>query len=488
MRLLAVLAALGLLVLPVIVQADPFPDVRIPDHSWRSGTLNASATGDWFDGSTSDLEGNSSYFNSVLRPSLILARDSDPLLLSLGLGLAGDVFVLHSEQIQTAPGFEGRRDNREQGTDEIWQLDGSLRAYPWATPVGFGLSGFATGAYTQDWARTHAVDTMSDVVEDRFELSDRQDLHTYSYDVILAASAGLGRVRDATVVYDVHVLEQRLHEAGTITRPLSKEAREKLAALYYVAPFYVYAHDRPDRHAWRDVERILREDGALSERGFDAYSVVRAREPYLYRVLRQRGWFAGPVALARHDHNVLRLDRYQNTRFYENDSLVSSSSAWAASRGDQSFDEFDLGGTVEYHRPMGWRWQLDLVSNVAAPARPGETGLHALSGAGATWLVADRWLASAKLTHSRDTFKPRGGQSYVEDSWKVNYGIQLGWYVEDHTQIAASLVQSQTRSNVFSFPALPGFSRDTRVTIGFSYRFLGALDAPGLTEPQRPIR
>jgi hypothetical protein len=322
MRLLAVLAALGLLVPPVVVQADPFSDFRIPDHSWRSGTLNASATGDWFDGNTSDLEGKSSYFNSVLRPTLTLARDSDPLQLSLGLGLAGNVLVLHSEQLQKAPGFEGRRDNREQGITEIWQLDGSLRAYPWAPPLGFGLSGFATGAYRQEWARTHAVNTTSDVIKERFELSDRQDLHTYGYNVILAASAGLGRVRDATVIADVYVLEQRLREAGAISRPLSKEARERLAALYYVAPFYVYAHDRPDRHAWRDIERIVREDGALSERGFDAYSVVRAREPYLYRVSRLRGWFAGPVALARHDHGVARLDRYQNIRVYENDCLV----------------------------------------------------------------------------------------------------------------------------------------------------------------------
>jgi hypothetical protein len=488
MRLLAQLAALCLLLSPVAALADPFSDFRIPDHSWRSGTLNASATGDWFDGSGSGLTAGSSSFNSVLRPSLVLARDSDPLQLSLGLALAGDVRVLHNEQRQDAPDFQGRRDIRRQGTDQIWQLEGSLRAYPWATPVGLSLSGVAAGAYRQDWERLHAADVISGAVEDRIEGTLRQDLHAYAYDVAVSAAAGLGRVRDATVIQDVHVLEQRLSEAGAITRPLSKQAREKLAALYYVAPFYVYAHDRPDRYAWRDIEHILREDGALSERGFDAYSVLRAREPYLYRIQRARGWFAGPVAIARHRHSVQRFDGFQTVRYYSDDSLVTSASHWTASHRDDSFDEFELGGTVEHHRPLGWRWQLDLLSRVTAPARPGETGLHAQSAASVSWLVADRWLATAKLSHSRDSFKPRLGASYVEDSWRVIGGIQLGWYVEDHTQLVASVAQSQGRLRVFGFPEFPGFSRDTWFSVGVGYRFLGALDAPGLAEPQRPAR
>jgi hypothetical protein len=375
-----------------------------------------------------------------------------------------------------------------QGTDENWSVSGTLRAYPWAAPVGFGVSGATIGSYVQEWTRTSAHNTLSDVVRQRYEATDREDSHLYRHEALAAAYAGLGRVRDASVVYDVYVLEQRLREAGAITRPLSKEAREKLAALYYVSPFYVYAHDRPGRYVWRDIERVLRDDGALGERGFDPYSVLRAQEPYYYRLERQRGWFAGPVVQGRHAHVVQRLDEHVTSRFLDDDSLVSSMSEWNARRQVSSFDEVDLGGTAEYHLPLSWRWQLDFESQVTAPVRPGERGLHAATGAVASWLVADRWLAQAKLDHARDYFQPRGTSLLSPDTWAVTYGVQLGWYLEDHAQLSAALTESQRRDDRTFFPAMRAFSRERRLTIGFAYRFLGRLDAPGLIEPQRPMR
>jgi hypothetical protein len=484
----AVLAALCLFVLPAVAQADPFSDFRIPDHYWRSGSLNVNFLGDWANANNEAVEARQSVIASILNPSLFIARDSDPLLLSLSLSLAGQASVQNNEQTQIVPTFEGHSQTRGQQTDENWFLSGSLRAYPWAVPVGFGLSGTATGAYRQAWTRTDARNELSDVVLQTAEFSSRQDFHGYANQVVLEGSAGLGRVRDASVVYDVYVLEQRLRETDAITRPLSKEAREKLAALYYVAPFYVYAHDRPDRFVWRDIERVLQEDGALSERGFDPYSVVRARERYFYGIPRSRGWFAGPVAQGRHEHLVLRLDERQSVRFYEDDSLSLDRASWLARREVQSFDEVDLGVRAEYHLPLTWRWQFDFASAVTAPARPGERGLHASSAASATWLVADRWLAMATLSHSRDYFEPRGASSLAEDSWSTKYRLQLGWYLEDHFQVSASLTEGQGRNNVTTFPYLQAYSRERRLVVGFSYRFLGALDAPGLTEPQRPIQ
>jgi hypothetical protein len=476
------------LILPALAGADPFSDFRIPDHSWRSGILGASVMGDWFRGGASYLDARQSSFASRLNPSILIARDSDPLLLALSMSLSGDVAVQNSEQVQTSPPFMGRTESHMQGTSEYWAISGTGRAYPWVAPVGFGLSATAVGNFSQEWTRNDTHSTVSVVPTQRYEATDRMDDHFNSQQAVIAAFTGLGRVRDATVVHDVHVLEERLRETGAITRPLSKEAREKLAALSYIAPFYADAHDRPERYFWRDIERVLREDGALNERGFDPYSVLRAQEPYFYRVVRQRGWFAGPVVQGRHSRLVQRDDEHATSRFYLDDSLAFSVSGWSANSQAYSFDEVDLGGTAEYHLPFGWRWQFDVESQVSAPVRSGESGLHAFTGAAATWLVADRWLAQAKLDHARDYFQPRGAPSVTTDTWAVTYGVQLGWYLEDHAQLSAALTESQARNDVDFFPRMRAFSRERRLTIGFTYRFLGGLDAAGLIEPQRRMR
>src|SRR5205823_173566 len=78
-------------------------------------------------------------------------------------------------------------------------------------------------------------------------------------------SLGHGRVRDATGVQLARLLEARLLEAGAIRAPLSRAAKERIAALYYLRPSLSVAHERPDRFFWREVGRVLREVGAEAE-------------------------------------------------------------------------------------------------------------------------------------------------------------------------------------------------------------------------------
>src|SRR5262249_49937216 len=120
------------------------------------------------------------------------------------------------------------------------------------------------------------------------------------YDVLLSldASASWGRVRDATPVYQVEVLEERLRETGTLHQPLSRHAREQLAALYTVEGDVAFAHQRPTKYFWRELERILREDGVLDPGGLDAYAVQRLLEPITITgaiVARTAGYTVGPV-------------------------------------------------------------------------------------------------------------------------------------------------------------------------------------------------
>ncbi len=83
-------------------------------------------------------------------------------------------------------------------------------------------------------------------------------------------SVGVGRVRDATSVYQTQVLEQRLLRTGALKRRLSRDAIRQLAKLFSMQGDFGLVHDYPGKHFWREVERILRENGSLAGESLDA--------------------------------------------------------------------------------------------------------------------------------------------------------------------------------------------------------------------------
>jgi hypothetical protein len=295
-------------------------------------------------------------------------------------------------------------------------------------------------------------------------------------------------VRDASVVYDVHLLEERLIETGALARPLSAAARAKLAALYYVAPFYAAAHERPDRFTWREIERVLREDGALGQNGLDPYSLLRAREPAAPggRATRQRGWFIGPVGQFTTQHGISREEETVADRTYVSDSLWSEAHGAWNQRLVSVHDRLALGGAAEYHLPLGWRWQLDAATRVTRPARSGESGLDVSNRASVSWFVADRWLAAAALDQSRSYVRLRNAGGTLEiDEWQTQAQASVAFYLEDRTSVGLTVYQRQSRS-AYDLYYGPVFFRDSNVSLSISYRFLGRLDAPGLIDPVMP--
>ena len=297
MKPLLLLACCLALALPAAAATDPFSAFRIPEHSWWSGSASArsSATRNHQDAGGDSYRYNSMF--SLLEGRLARGWDSDALQYGYGISLNGQLQTEHTLSDQGDVEYREERDYMAQYGTEYWRLDGSLRSYPWQMPLGLGISAVAVGNYGERWSRED--DLLGLGIPEARRDEHRQTLteHLYQTRLDVTFSAGFGRVRDASVVYDVHVLEQRLIETGALTRPLSAQARAKLAALYYVAPFYRTAHERPDRYVWRDVERLLREDGALRGDGLDAYSVLRAQESPAPagRSARQRGWFVGAV-------------------------------------------------------------------------------------------------------------------------------------------------------------------------------------------------
>ncbi len=476
--------------LPARATTDPFAGFRIPDHAWRSGTAGFAFSADRRDRSEAGRFERNGSQNSILNGGLRAGWDSDALQYGFGLSASGQLLKSDSRTAIDMPPYTLRDDRAERSAIEAWSLGGNLRAYPWRAPVGLGFSGSVQGAYVQNRSRA-GYRTIVDYAEPtRSESDHTSSSHTYETVAVADLSAGMGRVRDASVVYDVHLLEERLIETGALERALSPGARAKLAALYYMAPLFSAAHERPARFVWREIERVLREDGALGKGGLDPYSLMRALEPIAPagRPMRQRGWFVGIVGQFTTQNLITRREETVDDRAYVSDSLVSESHGVRRRRMIAFYDGAALGGEAEVHLPVGWRWQLDATTQATCPARPGERGLDVSNRASVSWLVADRWSASADLTQFRRYFQPPGtGVALTTDAWQTRAGAGIAYYLEDRTTLSLAVSQAQTRSQRVDASGR-SFSRDSYFSLGISYRFLGRLDAPDLIEPLRLLR
>lgn len=474
--------------------ADPFAEFRIPAHTTRQGIVYFEGVATWRDdqapGSTQDWSSQ----RASLASEVSFGWDSDALLTTLAArATATGQRDRHDTRVES-PFAVSAGAIRLRSALEAWGLAGSVRAYPWEVPLGIEASLAGNGSYDQrSEDREYGLRSAASPV--RNEGDRHREVRSYAHRVEARAAVGLGRVRDASVVYDVHVLEERLRATGAIARDLSPETRRALAELFYMSPRYAAAHERPERWFWRDVERLLNEAGALGETHLDAFDLVRVLEataPIVYAArpspsgsLRQRGWFAGPVVVASHRRFVAHLEERAVDRQYAGDSLTVSTTVLVDRRDASSLDTARFGGRGAYHRQVGWDWQLDFETEVTAPVRPDEHGLDVRTAAAATWFVADRWRADLVFEQARATFEPRHSDVLVEDSWSAGFDVGIAFYVEDRTQLFARLGNFQERGH--SEPATR-YQRDTTLQLGMTYRFLGGLDAPGRIDPLRLMR
>jgi hypothetical protein len=490
--------------LPHVLRADEFSTFRIPQH--RVYTLSGSLTG-WGENTYQDYQGDRARTAYEVGHASMWGRwlyDSDPLRADLRLSAYADG-DLRSWRSKDTPDdtTAGQLKTNWQDLSQDWRLQADTRFYPFSFPVGFLLGAYARGTYGQGWSSQY-----SKVIEGSHLSTNRQDHEAFifDYDVSGTAGLGVGRVRDASPVFDVYVLEKRLRDLGVLTRELKPESRQRLAQMWIAGSDEAILRDRPHKYFWQDVERILREDGALRAEGLDAYSLYRIAEPYrpggswlgpdvwpsppsisgtFGRFRRDCGWFAGLVVAGEHQHHIER--RFTRAREQEADSGVYSldTSHSASSHLNDYRDEFSLGPKLEFHRPLGWPLQLDVASAVLFPLDNTSKAIDAQSSLTLTYLITDRWVIAGIAQHRR-LIKEYRYALYNErdrgDSWSVNVGASVQYYVEDRLSLILSLGHSQGRSayEYTGNDVHAAYGRSNAAMIGISYDFLGVLEAPGL--------
>ncbi|RPH95256.1 hypothetical protein EHM69_04870 [candidate division KSB1 bacterium] len=512
-RLLYVLLLIGMV--PVYLFADEFGDFRIPAHSVYtvSGDLNGNqqsnlsnySTGSYRDWRYSGEMSGTGYY----------LWDSDPLRASaaFSVGLSGGLNGARTHMVADTVYPDRKQSNDHNETSECWNLRGETRIYPWTFPAGFLLNASGSGSYAQDWSTYF---TQESGFGNDFKRHRDDEVWSYNYSISGTMAVGLGRVRDASDIYVVDILLERLLKTGALTRALNPASRTKLAQLFYTRKSFSTVHDNPQKLFWQEVERLLREDGALRDTGLDAYDVYRIADPYYgassdYRnpvittFQRQKGFFAGLAVQARHSDLISQKWVREHTVQYIADTLTTDTVINASSHQHLYYDDYSIGPMVEYHLPLGMRWQFDVASEVLFPTDNGSNAMDADTRFAVQYVFADRWWAEGSFRHERLILHPENdfsngrpikvpkgfNTSRYADWWSVQTGFRIGYYIEDRLTATFTISQDQNgaQNPDFVYHSGHSYERWTSMSIGLSYNFLGRLRIPGLgiDSPQAPL-
>jgi hypothetical protein len=476
-------------VFPARVCADDFSEFRIPDHfggSW-SATINGSASS-----YSQNLEARATrerQLDGGLFGACNHFHDSDRHQWNLQIagGLAGRRQTFHVDEFfefpGPPPGYSAlRREETQRLANENLRVAGSSRAYPWSIPLGWDVRGQAQLTESQNWDDRLEFDTFHSFSDSRIERSGQTVIWRYQEEANLGVTLGAGRVRDASPVFQAILLEERLRRDGALARALSPAARQRVADLYALRGSFGVPHDLPEKFFWRELERALRDEGAIADSGFDAYALHHADEALVvagFGFFRPVGWFVGPTLSFSHLHALIRREDETRSVFLDDGIPTGAISNHFGSRSKYFVDRTFYGATGEFHRPLGRRTQLSLSENATIDLRPDPDGLEVRGYAVVQRLVAERWFGQVQVFHRRTLL----GDPDLS-SWEAQAAGSIDYYLEDF--VRASLTFAQDWSGMaFGIDRRRNVDFDASVALTFGR---GRLDAPGLIGPERALK
>ena len=467
---------------PTLVSADEFADFRIPDHRfevWKaslSGSAQRTRQGD------ATFESKSSSTGASTGTSFLWIHDSE--LRRTEVSAQGAFSANRYESTAKGNTFGDTRNWQHSGTESV-RGEALQRSYLGQAPLAIEASIMARGDDDQQWFRQRT--TSEDAPGLEFQERASGSSWDYRYDASAAVGIGVGRVRDATALYDARILEQRLRDRGLLRNDLAPATRRRLAELLYLRADYQTVLELPGKSFWSELQSILESDSALTA-PLNAPAVLRALEIYGDRhgsdysglpagspMLRQRGAFAQLEIQASHRHSIFRSESERFAFAAVNDSVIGSTHDAFHTRREVSQDLILFGPNLEYHLPGGLRWQTDLSSQLLFSSKDPKRKYRWSSRASEGWILADRWLATATIGHDRDlaSVDPTG-----IGTWRVFYSASLIWYLEDRFGLQLSTFGTQSRNR------RPGdYEGNDAIYLSMSYKLSGRIDAPGLIEP-----
>jgi len=474
--ILALLSTVGS-VRPASASADTdssFRSYRVPES--RQFRWTASGRGSAVRASNSQASGSRSLSGNwlgALRTTVSQRHETDARLFAWSASLDLSHRRFHEQGAAPSVLLELEREASSRRSDQIMMVSAGGRWYIVDSDWGasWSLVQFATALQAFDDQLQHTRPLPGSGSTQTTMSQTTRSSGRLSYDGQATVGLGYGRVRDATAVYQVEVAEARLLETGALLRPLGPGTRRRLANLFALGPQFQTAHERPGKYFWREFERLLREDGGLAAEGLDTWALQRLLEPISIRVqsaLRLTGASIGPVvSLAMRQDRL--SDRLRSHTRVEDGGLPVSESEFSLDRGTNTRSDFiSVGAAVEWHRPVGPRWQWD-VSHSTVIDESGESATG-LSAAQVGWVVSARWFADGGVPHAV-LWRGHGSGRHPEN-WQLRFHAGLDWFVEDAwaLQLTGELIQDG--SPLASV-------HDASIQLGVTHVFTGLFSAPG---------
>lgn len=474
---LAHAAVLFLLLAPARALADdPYADFRIPESSgfrWLvNGNFRRNSDVQSEFGGTRRGSSNS----PDLRTNLSAYHEKD----ASAWNFSANSFLRWSRgQARTEEGFFARRTGNSTSRRDAQGLS-AFAEQSWYPGAGrYSLNAWASVA--ADFAQSIVSDNEQDRIGSQRSVSSFMNAtRRYGERSSWSLGAGIGRVRSVYGVYDAWDIERRLQANGRLQRPLSTAARTRLAQLSYAGSGLFYAHERSSKYYWRELERILHEDGALIGESLDAYALERLLEgerpgPYIPRMKGMSMVISGSLD-ADHGHND--FDSARDDAVYLSDTLYFSSSRRFSQRSRIDRDEFLGGLDVNLQQPVGYRWQFGVRSSARYGAgRKRTTRLTTLAQAG--WSIADRWSATSTMRHSAASSRVNGVGG--PPRWALSWENSLDYWLEDAWSLSLTYSVQQEQFNFSRDETGPReYSRYGFIELGLTYRPAGRFSMPEL--------
>lgn len=138
----------------------------------------------------------------------------------------------------------------------------------------------------------------------------------------LSAGLGYGKMRDASAVFSVVRIIEKLNEDGFLTRELSKEEILALVDIVTIKNVYDVSYDRPKKYLLDDILNNLLAMGVLKENRVSGYEVARIDEVFQENIFpRMVGWTvdAGFQISRSKSEQLSDQYRYSTLSFYRSD-------------------------------------------------------------------------------------------------------------------------------------------------------------------------
>jgi hypothetical protein len=461
------------------VLADDFKDFRIPDHKVIASGVGVRGMYNWGKSDLYQAQNKSSDAWGSLFGGLYWLKDSDVLRseIHLSASLSRSRYEEFAENYADSETGEDVRSSPQESASMSWES----WYYPSSMPFGAyaGADGYLQ---TQRNSSTHTGTWSSEGIDYVHTLDSKYEQMFRSADLL--GGIVYGRVRDASTVYQVRIVEQRLIKDGALKGELTSQTRQRIAGLFYNRAKYRYRFERYDRYFWRDIEAALKTDPAFNAQAFDAYALYHMdEEAYGWpRITRQCGWRIGPIVDASHAYQK----QSDETREFVRYSSPDSSGVDTLNFDDNEYkfprDNVKIGLQAAYYLPLNLRWQFEFISSFLRYVEPENNGFSLSTQANAYYEIADRWTVTGTFSHSRTLSDPSPDEPswYLDpyNSWSYSVDADVKYYIENRTALNLSLAYSKSG---YTEPQENMFDRhvsNVMAFVGITYNITGHMYSP----------